>query len=488
MIYLICLVPLVVARTDGGGGTEAETFERVFDLLSCRRVQEAVAVAEAGGLFRLASLLGQIGGDDSFALLMEKQLQLWVQSDADKTMGAEVLKVYRLLAGAAAECFDYSSLLTETTWTQSLGIVFWYCLGNASRLGDALAEYRAAAAEGQASAPSLVLGGVAQPELSAVFSLLRVLLESPSAANVCAALRPEGFSRDALDYWPPYVLSVVFDCLGMLPADAPVASVTRNHFVAALLAAGDWKWALFVILQQSDEVARRVQCKDTLVRFIGGVPSAKLNETRQFLEGALRIPPSWVDEALGCVLPSPSERAQHLIDAGCWEEANSVICFELAASWIFSTGASLAPLKDLLAIVEGSVDQDDAAWGDSGSVLLQYLRFMEDYRGLGAGDEGADAQYLLLLGKALLAALEHLRLDGYSVEGQEPTVGTAAKHAIVGEIVAAIAALERGVCEEELEVDFAMFETPLLPSTRVKCVASHASSLLDIGCRTVYEV
>ena len=69
-----------------------QTYERIFNLLSSRRIMEAVQVAENAGMFRLATLLCQVDGDENFTVLIRQQLSLWVENRGDETIPDSLLK------------------------------------------------------------------------------------------------------------------------------------------------------------------------------------------------------------------------------------------------------------------------------------------------------------------------------------------------------------------------------------------------------------
>ena len=70
---------------------------RLFELLSCQRIEDAVELAERAGLFRLATLLSQLFGDDSLRTLVRRQLELWQFNGGDTTIHPDLIRVYRLI-------------------------------------------------------------------------------------------------------------------------------------------------------------------------------------------------------------------------------------------------------------------------------------------------------------------------------------------------------------------------------------------------------
>lgn len=82
---------------DGRDGRGEGTYQRLFDLITCHRVEDAVELAEKSGLFRLSTLLSQLDGDGSLASLILRQLELWKHNGGDLSIHPDLLRLYRLI-------------------------------------------------------------------------------------------------------------------------------------------------------------------------------------------------------------------------------------------------------------------------------------------------------------------------------------------------------------------------------------------------------
>jgi Nuclear protein 96 len=486
--------------------TDPETYSTIFRLLSCHRIQDAVKVAESTGHYRLALLLSQINTNDTFTLLMDKQLSQWIVYDANKTMSTEIITIYRLLAGLVLDCYDeYSSLLRDMPWTQSLSLLFWYSLGSLSTLSDTLIVYKEAMEMDQTPLPIIVSTKTSNgSSTNVLFSLLQVLFEDSSEDNLIQLLHPQGYTKDVLDYRLAFTSTLLLQCLNKLPTNGSAGSLTlnnlaRQHAIYYLYQVGEWKWALYLILQQPDENMRINQAKDTLLRFISSVPKEELVETRFFLEGNLSIPPQWIDEALGhssCTSNlSINERVLYYIDGGYWELACELVCYDLAAQWIFSSTGSLKPLQDLLQLIEAHIDTDNSTWRKCGSVLIEYLRYIDHYNGAVHATDRTDTtltaiEELLIRANHLLVKLNSIRLDRYTYSGQEPSKGVVARDAMCNDIALVVVKLER-VFSELSSMNRSSSSTgggnlfegmSLSSSVRMKGVCSQANVILYETC------
>jgi hypothetical protein len=229
------------AADDGHFGQHPYTYNRLFELLSCKRVQDAVRLAENAGMFRLALLLSQLDGDSCVPHLVRSQLELWRVSEADYTIAPELLKLYRLLAGTViteqqgtgagagtdadadvdadlgGDVVDSGaapvSSLTGLGWLRGLGMLFWYCstadsfIDNISTLSNALENFRIVMQDGLADAPVSAFEQDADPlgadvsyptATTGLYSLLELLFPSAASSSAAAAAASNMDSDDLM--------------------------------------------------------------------------------------------------------------------------------------------------------------------------------------------------------------------------------------------------------------------------------------------------
>ncbi len=314
-----------------GSVTESPSaiYNDIFELLCCHRIEDAVALAQTGGLYRLATLLSQTDGDDTIVQALRHQLQQWYLSGFDSTVPRELLDVYRLISGefvlqSVAEdghqargkqwsksIFTPARRAAPLAWSQCIGALFWYggtndALGSLCRLlptgsegkgkmSSALMRYRAALdlqeevkeQEDGASMGPLVpppesdfvyddRGGSDVSEVNhGLFSLLELLLtegnaeaETPQSVQQCIeALRCEGYTRDPLDYRCSFVVLALLECIGFVDQGDERAVVVRQNFIAQLCSHGHFKWAIFVACQLENDAVRTYSVKQLLSRW-----------------------------------------------------------------------------------------------------------------------------------------------------------------------------------------------------------------------------
>lgn len=323
----VVVVKVVDNAVDGGQfGENAETYERIFQLLSCHRMVDAIQVTENAGVSSLASYLTQANTDDSFSVSMRNQLAVWVDKNEDALMADELLNVYRVLASVPTrfgplpdKLFPYSTL-TNLGWSRSVGIFYWYCFQSSqeSEAGDcegieslepmasALLQYKMALADGDADFPTPRYNSIAsfsstnpQKYSDSLYNLLEVLFGNGESINgaldgsasqeelllakskfVVAALESESNSSDSTDYRASALILLLLQSCGMIPTElnsqqpSPYpawlltgATIVRQHVISQLLLLGHWKWAVFVSLLIEDEFQRNYLVTDIIARY-----------------------------------------------------------------------------------------------------------------------------------------------------------------------------------------------------------------------------
>lgn len=140
-------VPSSSSSNDGAaaaGGAERETWRRVLELLSVRRIQEAASVAMAAGLPRLAVVLTSVATQGVGrpparygSRFLAQQVSQWQSGGAEARMPREAFSVYQLLGregfrdvglrGVIGE--GKGSLRPSLDWMRQVGLCLWFGAG-----------------------------------------------------------------------------------------------------------------------------------------------------------------------------------------------------------------------------------------------------------------------------------------------------------------------------------------------------------------------
>lgn len=313
--------------------------QRIFELLSAHRIVDAVDAAEDAGMYRLATLLSQLGGDPDFAFLMRQQLESWFQTGAYEFIDSDILDIYKLLgsdmssSGGNSDSDDLissshqSSVLSRVSWVRAIGLLFWYscsCVDAApldstdsmaepfflttlTTLQNAVDEYLRAVECGVALEPRSPAAEIASMTSSshAIFSLMLHC----SGMTTCDGLDihverlvadSTGFTRDPMDHRGSYLVLSLLRCVtgNDVAQESDHFAIIRQHIISELLFSGQWHWAVFVAMQIPDTVQRTSTVKAILLRYAGGINWESLQDGHSsFVVDMLHVPESWVHEA-----------------------------------------------------------------------------------------------------------------------------------------------------------------------------------------------
>ena len=103
--------------------SENEMYERVFQLLTVHKIEDAVSLLEEHGAFRLALMISQLGSDASTVYIMRTQFENWRSMECLETFPQEIVRLYQLMAGYFHEPIP---ILTNIGWKRALAMLFWY--------------------------------------------------------------------------------------------------------------------------------------------------------------------------------------------------------------------------------------------------------------------------------------------------------------------------------------------------------------------------
>jgi len=269
-----------------------------------------------------------------------------------------------------------------------------------------------------------------------LFSLLELLLtdgndavETEESVQQCInALSSEGYTRDPLDHRASYLVLVLLECLGFVDQTDAHASIVRQHMIHQLTALGQYKWAIMISLQITDDAVRTVTAKDLVQRWAGAI-GWQQHDTwdENFLRQQLKMPVSWIHEATAyragyysCADETRSadvgSQAKYLIEAYLssgknmqadedapvtWavaptaetvkrraslrEAALDTVCTKIAPLAMLKLGGAindrLAELLDLLTPPDADanpVEEGSSTWSDFNDIMQQFFTLKSD--------------------------------------------------------------------------------------------------------------
>lgn len=337
------------AASDGGKDGGAK---RIFTLLSGHQLERACQAAIEAKDFRLATLLAQAGGDDSFREDVYLQLSKWREHRVDSHISKPYRRIYELLCGNVgisegahkSDVVDRSDdifIAEGLDWKRAFGLHLWYGTFQ-DPLEVSVERYEQAASESQNRvAPPLPLylekksSSSSTPSTSTseipadpLFELIK-LFTSPTHP-LEQSLIPQNFGSSPLDYRLPWHLYILFSRVlrrrdfeervevGESGAEAGVegnsvrADLVTESFASQLEKDGYWQWGIFVLLHLElperfvfllyhpfpfpDEhkllpFHRRAQAiQENLDRNVAAIDL----DAFEFLTETLKLPPTWI--------------------------------------------------------------------------------------------------------------------------------------------------------------------------------------------------
>ncbi|CAM9539431.1 unnamed protein product [Scytosiphon promiscuus] len=322
----------------GGEGEEWESWRRVLELLSVRRVQEAARVAMSAGLPRLAVVLTAVATQGVGrpparygSKFIAQQAGLWQAHGADARMPREAFAVYQLLGREGFRDVGLrgvigtgkGSLRPSLDWMRQLGLCMWFGAGAFPAAADddnaggggggavatAVDAYEALVEDGEALPPNARY--FAEPTHHARVHLEEVCQElrraygggGASGVALLSALEPMSVTPDVMDYRHSWHLMNVVEALGVaeVPDRAKAAAIAEG-LRFQLVSAGLWEWAVYVALTAEGDADGRVvaTARELVLRHGHGLldaPFGSPDEKRRELLQRLGVPTTWLHEA-----------------------------------------------------------------------------------------------------------------------------------------------------------------------------------------------
>ncbi|KIR74014.1 nuclear pore complex protein Nup98-Nup96 [Cryptococcus deuterogattii CA1014] len=372
---------------------------KIFSLLSGHQVERAVESALEAGDMRLATLLSQAGGEESFKDELLKQLEDWQVYKVNPLIAVGYRKLYALLAGitdvsagdpsrGSDGCPDV--LIAEgLDWKRAFGLHLWYGIPFENTIRDVVDSYTFSLTSSHPPAKPLPpylekssdnarSWNLPTEPTDVLYNLLQ--LYSDDAISLDQVLRSRDTSPSPFDVrlaWHLYVLlSRVLrrrDFEDRDESNGYSANADRltAGYAAQLEQIGEWKWAAFVLLHLETVDGRSKALHALLYRH----PDAT-KEDQAFLTETLRIPEEWIHESRAASLCSIDdawgEYHAHL-QAKLYDRAHKILVEKLAPEAVLRDDKVL--LRRLCSKLEG---KGVSGWDYGGKLFLEWADASED--------------------------------------------------------------------------------------------------------------
>ncbi|KAG1655397.1 Nuclear pore complex protein Nup98-Nup96 [Nymphon striatum] len=372
---------------------------KLLSHLSGKNVREACKTAQLSGDHRLALLLAQAGGSTITRQMLQKQLEVWENTKADKYINKQRLKIFCILAGLLVwQASDHLvNACNDLDWKRALALHLWYHCSSTSSITEAFGEYEKAF---KGETPD---GKYAPPPWPSYVEADLILLEkvtSDAAANerknfvmydICyhllklyckrshrldRLLTPTTYTNDPLDHSLSWHLNQILLALGYSHLSEYHTNILHVNFACQLEQAGLWQWAVYILLHISNEVRRQSLVQELINKHVCPGP---LTETETFLNEKLYVPKFKIYKAKYLKARYSfqyNDEAKYLSEAGEWNDSHKIILKHIAPDAIINECYDIL-YKYLTEFENANVCDSVLDWQTGGQVFLDYIHISE---------------------------------------------------------------------------------------------------------------
>ena len=396
---------------------EAESKEEeAIAYLSAHRIEDACGALIENRNFRLATLVAMIGGDTKIQEDMKEQLSEWRRLKILSEISEPLRAIYELLAGNTGICEGCKGPLEDRartfviseqfnlSWKQALGLRLWYGIRQEEPIQVAITSYledvTAHREDHARPMPWFVEQGVATSWDDAhvdqredlLWGLMKVFADHMDRKKrhlLEDVLMSENHQLSPIDYrltWQLYQTlqrmqiadfqSTAVDEDDIEEPSPKVASLTMDY-AWQLEAAGEWVWAVWVMLHLLDDDQRVFALKGLLERHGGAIGEGPEDATFTKLTREYLIPSAWVWEAKALWARSVTQdhvrEVHYLLHANNWHEAHETMIKTVGPQAVIEDDRQalervLNGFKNVAAIEQ---------WSSGGQVYVDYLRLLQ---------------------------------------------------------------------------------------------------------------
>ncbi|CAF0852273.1 unnamed protein product [Brachionus calyciflorus] len=376
----------------------------IFSYLSGNRLLDACNVAIENSDYRLALLISQSSGsNDTVRTMMKKQLNEWFNSNSDKFINAERLKLYVLISGElvyniSGQKPELINVCEDLDWKRQFGIHLWYQCLPINSITDALNQYEKSVSNDICTkpVPTYVEDTITDTKnpinlLDTCYHLIKLYCNN--TYPIQDIISPLNHGPNQLDFRLSWHLTM--SLIALQYNHIPKFSIENLHdsFAAQLQSIGLWHWAVFVLMHIEDDQRREKFVRLYLSRNV--TSQSELTPNEKFLIEKLKIPSEWVYEykALRAKYEHQDEnQLELLLKAHKWNEAHTVL-IELIAPDLFIT-KNFQKLNSYLTLLS----KDSTCinkWNFGGQIYLDYIRLFNKEQVLFEFSEEDDGEKIL---------------------------------------------------------------------------------------------
>lgn len=394
--------------------------ERAVAYLCSHRIDDACKTLVESGNLHLATLIPQIGRDETTKADMAAQIESWRKHNIYSEMSEPIRVLYELLAGNAVRSEGRPSGALEDRastfsiserfgldWIQAFGLRLWYGITENEPIEAAVAKFQRDLLDGGEPAYPYPwhVNGEKQMEVEEGRRNSDGLLESPLwvVLKVYAAAMAPGTQLLQPISLPAAVLpeavagNLLSNRLSFLLHHSLYAIVGQHHAVEVNTASADqlvWDYAweltstnqfhlaVFVLMHLSKANCRERAVKEVLARFAAELPTpvaadGSPQKLWMYFTNDLRLPEAWlwVAKALHARdTGNAADEVNFLIRGKNWNEAHSTFCRVVGPSAVIARDYDT--LRTLINGFGDSPERKVRDWNTGGAIYEDFLRLV----------------------------------------------------------------------------------------------------------------
>ena len=372
--------------------------ERAIAQLSANNVVEACDELLQGKDYRLAILTAQIGGDRIMREDIASQINEWRDLKVLSEMTEPIRALYELLAGNTCVCEGTKGPLEDRAitfvisehfgmdWKRAFGLRLWYGIQAEEPIEAAVKKYTDDLEKDERIKPlpwfleERTRGQWTDPHADLrediFWGFLKLYAASQNSfphQSISSIVAPHNSTGNPLDSRLSFQLYHTLSLLFPTASDTSKGDQLALDFSIHLDSAGEWLWAVFILLHLSDHLQRQNSVQSLLA-----LHAVDFNDddhpTFKTLIHEFLIPAAWIWEAKALyersVTQDHDREVRFLLQARNWDEAHKTLCREVAPRAVIER--QYAGLNDLLNLFgEGREHVGD--WGLGGGVYEDFI-------------------------------------------------------------------------------------------------------------------
>ena len=417
---------------------------RALAHLSMHNIEDACKVLLEGKDFRLATLVAQIGSDATMQEDIRAQITEWGSLKVLSEMTEPIRALYDLLAGNAFMCTGQSGHVEDRAlpfpmsekfgldWKRAFGLRLWYAKPVEKPIEASIKQFEEDLKDGESRVPVATspnhgdLSNDAKTQASKqedVLWQMMKLFANLKDSSTSASLRTIFSTSSQVDSRLAFQLLRGLSRAGFY-TDPVDADRVVTDFAVELDNAGEWVWAIWVLLHLSNQEQRMDALKEVIYAHAAQIGEAD-SETYETLHKELHVPKAmlWRAKALyaRAVEGDYVQEMSYLLRAKEFDEAHTRLVQVVGPQAVITQEHAM--LQDLL---DSFANKDWVKdWSLGGQVYEDYIRLV---KGLSKEERGVVIKRLM----NSLATMEKQRGDKM---GFEEVVAIQEMSKVVGQAV-----------------------------------------------------